>query len=101
MFSNHLPHVYLVILPLLHLLRHLLIVLDLQHRLQVLVLLQRRYRVLLVYQLEIRGDHGHRRGLHVFVLVGRARVHLGRPEGLFLARSDSGFLREGVLDVNL
>jgi len=101
MLSNHLPHVYLVILPLLHLLRHLLIVLDLQHRLQVLILLQRGYRVLLVYQLEISRDHRHGRGLHVLILVGRARVHLGRPERLFLARSHAGLPRQGVLDVNL
>lgn len=39
MFSNHFPHVYLVILPLFHLLGHLLVVFDLEDGLQVLILL--------------------------------------------------------------
>lgn len=56
---------------------------------------------MLLYQLIIRRDHGHGLWLHVLVLIGRGRVHLGRPKRLFLARSDSSLLREGVLDVNL
>ena len=80
MLSDHLSHVNLVVLPLFHLFRHLLVILHFQHGLQVFVLLKRSNRVFFE-QLDVGGDHGHGLRLEILVLVGRGtHFDLGRPQ---------------------